>query len=410
MYKDLFWHLYDDYVYLDNAASTVPFAAVVEAVEGFLRTYGSIHRGAGKFSDISTAAYENARKTIASFIGAQEDRDCVIFTGNTTEAINMLSLLRPWKCVLTSNIEHSSNFLPWINKTKVITFETDHYRITADAIEKELQKHPEIELVAIAGASNVTGYITPVQDIYNICIKYGVRLFIDASQLAPHYPISLDDCHFVAFSGHKMYAPFGAGVLAGRKDVLSEVGLSTTGGGNVIFIHPQYGAVYQNESLRHEAGTPNGAGTIAIAAAAKVLQSIGWENIIRHNRQICEWYVRYLSEVPGIKLYFPQDMQYDHTPIAIFRIEGMESKEVSKKLSDRNIAVRCGTFCEYRLAEQLMNIPQTTIDETYRNLTTTGSTELPDIYNLIRASAGLLTEEKDIQKLAGALKEISKGA
>lgn len=125
MHKDLFWSLDGDYVYLDNAASAPPFKEVVYAAMDFLKTYGSIHRGSGRLSEMSTAAYEDARKTIAKFIGAKQERDAVIFRPNTTDAINRLSLIKQWRAVLVSDIEHSSNYLPWERKTEVFTFASD---------------------------------------------------------------------------------------------------------------------------------------------------------------------------------------------------------------------------------------------------------------------------------------------
>lgn len=411
--KKYFWNLDDNYVYLDNAASTPPLAAVMNAAKEFLRSYGSIHRGAGRFSEISTDRYEDARQTVGHFIGAVHGRDVVIFTANTTDAINRAALLFPWNpgdAVLVSDIEHSSNLLPWMKMAQVITFQTDaNYSIVPEAIEEKLRQHPEIRLVSIAGASNLTGQIVPVKEIYKVCQKYGKYLMIDASQLAPHYPISLDDCDLVAFSGHKMYAPFGAGVLAGRKEILRHTGLAPTGGGNVCYIHPENGPVYQDTPWRHEAGTPNGVGAVTLAAAAKVLQEIGWDRIIQHNRDVVCWVLKHLAAVPGIKLHFPVKQSVEqglpHTPIAVFELDGIPSIEVGHLLSEQNIAVRCGTFCLYRLAERVKNITWKEREMIYKRQTDEYC-DLTDRYHLIRASGGLMTTEDDFVRLAAALIQI----
>jgi len=414
LFREYFWHLDSEYTYLDNAASTPPLKTVLESVQNFLLTYGSVHRGAGKHSEISTDRYESARKTIGKFINARQGRDVVIFTANTTDAINRTVLLYPWQkgdAVLISDIEHSSNLLPWLKMTKVITFNTNiDYQITPKIIDDQLYYHPEIRIVAIAGASNLTGQVIPIKDIYNICRKYNVHLLIDASQLAPHYPVSLDDCDLLAFSGHKMYAPFGIGVLAGRTEILMHTGLAPTGGGNVYYVHPVKGPAYKNTPWRHEIGTPNSLGAIAMAAAAETLQQhIGWNKIIDHNQNLTQYFIKHLTNIPGINLYFPIErlvkQGIPHTPIAVFDIQGIPSAVVGKILSQENIAVRCGTFCLYRLIERVKNISLEEREIIYREQIV-NHYDLPDRYHLIRASGGLMTTEEDIVKLAKVLQFI----
>lgn len=406
------FNLISDYVYLDNAASTPPLIPVKKAVDDFLYNYGSIHRGSGVLSEKSTDAYEKARKDVADCIDAKEGRDVVIFTSNTTDAINRFAQLFPFKgrdTILISDIEHSSNMLPWLKHARVETFKTDDdYKIHPNDIARALGENEDIKIVAISGASNLTGYITPVKAIYEICRNYGVYLFIDASQLAPHFPVSLDFCDFIAFSGHKMYAPYGGGVLAGRKSVLQNVGLSSTGGGNVIYVYNNI-PIYKSAPYKHEAGTPNGVGAISIAAALNFIsKEIGWDKVIHHNQKINQIGYEYLHDLEQINLYFPTELDINlrvgRTPIFVFDSadDKISTKNLANLIAKQNIGIRCGTFCLYKLVERMKGIEST--GWVLRHVKK--HKELPPEYDLIRASAGLMTREEDFAKLRDVIKRV----
>jgi cysteine desulfurase/selenocysteine lyase len=407
--NELFWHLHNDYVYLDNAASTPPFRSVMEKVLNFMRNYGSIHRGAGILSELTTQQYEEARKTMMKFVNANSERDAVVFTANTTDSINKLASMYPWNPgdkTLISDIEHSANTLPWCKVSQIEVCPTNNaLEIELDALEEIIKKDNKIKVVALAGTSNITGRTIPVKEVYGICKKYGVNLFIDASQMAPHHPINMDYCDAVSFSGHKMYAPFGGGVLAARKSILSHIGQAPTGGGNVVYYTPDYEPVYQEVPRNHEIGTQNGVGAISIAAAAETLMQIGWDNIENHDKKIHEWMIKHLADIPNIKLYFPQpDCE---TSIAIFDTPTVSPIMVGDYLSRHRIGVRVGTFCVYRLIEKLKRLSMP--HEMVKSLAISGRS-LPDEYLLLRASSGLMNTEDDIIILANKLKEINNGS
>lgn len=199
----------------------------------------------------------------------------VIFTSNTTDSINkvcsILELSRN-DTVIVSDIEHSANILPYMQVSKVKRIDTgDTNIVTADMVESMLIQDSSIKLVALAAANNVTGYITPFNKIYEVCKRYGAIFLLDCSQFAPHYRMNLNMADIIIYSGHKMYAPFGVGVIAGRKDILSKHGrYEATGGGNVVYFNDKI-TYYKESPYSHEVGTPNGVGAIAIAEAHRVL-------------------------------------------------------------------------------------------------------------------------------------------
>lgn len=412
--KDLFWKLDEKYVYFDNAASTIPFKKVVEKTLEFMETYSSIHRGAGKFSVLSTERYENARRTVLDFIHGKKKRDVVIFTSNTSEAINKMAQIFPFQkgdSVLISDIEHSANYLPWLKYANVITCKTnDNYQITAEAIECKLKENPTIKIVAIAGASNLTGLLTPVKEIYKICKKYGVYLLIDASQMVSHVEVSLEDCDFIVFSGHKMYAPYGIGVLAGRYEVLQNTGMGSTGGGNVLYVSNENKSVYKEAPYNHEPGTPNGIGAVAIATACEVIKEIGFNEISVHNDRMVKSMVQHWGNIDGIDLIFPNKFLVEkgipHTPIGIINVRGKSNNEIAELLAKKNIGTRSGTFCLYRLIERINKIDTSLSNKVYQKLIAKQMVKLPNEYELIRLSAGLMTTEEDIKYVADVLKSI----
>ena len=266
------WKMMIIYIWIMRR-STISFKKVKNVADDFLYHYGSLHRGSGINSKKSTDSYENAREKILSFLDGTKE-DCVIFTNNTTDSINKFALIYPFEkndVVLTSDIEHTSNYLPWLKHAKVQLLKTNDFKIEPRNVEKELIENKNIKIVALTWASNITGYISEIKNIYRICKKYNVLLFIDASQYSPHHKPTLKYCDFIAYCGHKMYAPYGSGVLAGNKEILKNDRYSLTGGGNVIYIGENGQVYYKEVPYMHEAGTPNGLGAVALACAHEVL-------------------------------------------------------------------------------------------------------------------------------------------
>ena len=218
------------YIHLDNAASTPPLRDVVDAVQRFLPYYSSVHRGAGFKSRVSTAAYDEAHDVIARFVGADSSTNTVIFGKNTTEAINKLAWryrLDPLSVVISTEMEHHSNDLPWRGRALVVRARvTAEGRLDEDDLDRLLERYRgRVALVAVSGASNVTGFIQPIHRLARKAHAVGARILVDAAQLAPHRQIVMrpdadpEHLDFVVLSAHKMYAPFGTGALIGRRDL-----------------------------------------------------------------------------------------------------------------------------------------------------------------------------------------------
>lgn len=406
-------------IYLDNAASTLALKSVADAGMNFLQTYGSIHRGAGHNSEVSTNAYEKARTTIHSHIdGAQTDD--VIFTGNTTEAINMLAHILSSHDgeILISDIEHSSNAIPWRTLFTVNEFQTNNGRVDSALIDVALTKHPNTQLVACTWASNVSGYITDMEVVYQICKKHNVFLLADASQYAPHFRPSLNYCDFLVYCGHKMNAPFSTGVLAGRHDVLNAPGTSPTGGGNIVYTS-NIGTVYKPSPWMHEAGTPNGIGAVTIAKAHNLLY--GHVDALKVHNEAMNKAVALagdkLREV-GYDVWF--DKGEDKTPTFLISAPFANNKVVVRMMNstiedyNKNVFCREGTFCAYNMLENVRGIEhikdlkKAFTDAIDKSGTLISQEGLPKEYSFIRLSAGLINDEKDIEYATEKLRAIAK--
>lgn len=383
----------NDVLYFDNAASTLALKSVVDKSLEFLSTYGSIHRGIGYNSEHSTELYEKAREYILKCLKGT-DKHTVIFTLNTTDSINkVVSILElsMMDTVVVSDIEHSANILPYMQVSKVKRINTgDTNIVTADMVESMLLKDSSIKLVALAAANNVTGYITPFSEIYDVCKRYGAIFLLDCSQYAPHYRMGLDMADILVYSGHKMYAPFGIGVIAGRKDLLSKHGeYEPTGGGNVIYFNDKK-VYYKEAPYSHEVGTPNGVGAIAIAEAHRVL----YEDIDlnSHTKSL-------VNNMLNMKLnknfsVFFNDTE-NRTPVFVFKHNTIPNRDVCSKLGDK-VFLREGAFCSYRLLEKTLPSVNNIME----------GNKLNPAFSLIRASAGLVNNESDFATLEQRLNNI----
>ena len=295
------------YVNLDYAASAPALQRVRDAVGDLLDWYSSVHRGAGFKSRASTAAYEGARESIRRFVNGRPD-DAVIITRNTTDSINLLAGTLPEGThVVTFAGEHHANLLPWqrCSVRYVPVPETP-----GDALEglettlRELPPCADPHLVAVTGASNVTGDIWPVAEIARIAHDNGARVLVDAAQLAPHAPIDMqrDGIDFLAFSGHKLYAPYGAGALIGERDWLSAGDPFLRGGGAVKVVTIQE-TVWADLPDRQEAGSPNVVGAVALGVACDTLAEAGMDAIAAEEADLLAYARERLSEVDGFEHY-----------------------------------------------------------------------------------------------------------
>src|SRR4029078_120821 len=294
-----------DYANFDHAASTPALESVKAAVDIALRTYSSVHRGNGYASRITTGWYEEARAEVHGFVGARED-DLVVFTRNSTDSLNLLARSLPESTTtFVFESEHHAALLPW-NPARTVRIpvpasEQDALTLLEDALRSSAETGPR--LVVIAGASNVTGELWPIESVVSIARRYNARVALDAAQLAPHRKIDIEalGVDYVAFSGHKLYAPFGAGVLAGRADWLNEAAPYLLGGGASAKVTSAQ-TVWTQGAARHEAGSPNVIGAIAIAAACSALD-VHRAAIEAHEDALAEQLRRGLAAIEGVTTY-----------------------------------------------------------------------------------------------------------
>jgi cysteine desulfurase/selenocysteine lyase len=393
----------ETFLYFDNAASTPPLLEVYNAVNEFLKDYGSIHRGFGEKSNKSTDAYERARETIARLVEAEDG--VVVFTSNTTDAINLFATALRRSRVAVSYYEHSANYLPWLGKHEIVHLPwNEDYYLTPEDLERFLKKN-KVDWVSIAGASNVTSYAIDIKGVYEVCQRYGVKLFVDASQYAAHYKISLKYCDAFAFSGHKIYAPYGGGVLVYRRGLLDKDlnVYDRKGGGNIYYFNDEY-VFYKPEPYNREVGTPNAVGAIAIAKALEVLNEFGWDNI--HEIDMENYLTLYegLREIDGIRILFPSEkMVYDEsvlkTPIVVFQITKYPYEVMREKLKDKRIGFRYDSFCVYRLLEDATGVGPYKGGDIREHLRKISA---------YRLSPGLITTKEDVLKAIELFKELLK--
>ncbi|TCT16287.1 selenocysteine lyase/cysteine desulfurase [Natranaerovirga pectinivora] len=402
---------YTQSINFDNAATTPPIKPVLDAINNFSPWYSSIHRGTGFKSKLSSSVYDSARETIAAFVGANLLDDTVIFVKNATEAINKLSF-RLFETigtgvVLSSSMEHHSNDLPWRNKYLTDFIETDENgALDIDDLEcKLLRYNGRVKLVTVTGASNVTGYINPIYDIAKIVHKYGAKLAVDGAQLVPHMPINirkdnpLEHIDFLVFSAHKMYAPFGTGVLIGPKSFF-KIGVPEIVGGGTVKVVTKNTVVWDDPPNKEEAGSPNIMGVIALEAAIKTLQRMSLSKILQHEKSLTNYTLIRLKEIPEVTLYGNQDSSFHRVGIIPFNINNVHHNIVAEALSNEaGIAVRSGCFCAQPYVQKLLAIPpeQLMYSIRYPNSPHPG---------LVRISFGFYNTITEVDTLINALQEI----
>jgi selenocysteine lyase/cysteine desulfurase len=393
------------YCNLDHAASTAPLVAVRDAVERFLGWYSSVHRGAGFKSQVASAAYEGARHAVALFVGARLD-DVVIFTRNTTDSTNLLATcLPPGRQVLAFAFEHHANLLPWrrhiLHQLTVPTSPGD----LLTQLEAALRAR-KTDLVVMSGASNVTGELTPLGEIASLCHSHGARLLVDAAQLAPHRPINMetDDLDYVAFSGHKLYAPYGAGALIGRADWLDRGRPYLEGGGAVELVTLD-DVLWKAGPERHEAGSPNVVGAVALGAACQTLSGYGVPRLAEAEAALHDYARSRLQEIPGLRLYSIWPFEHPHIGVLTFNLDGFHYSLLAAILSaEHGIGVRDGCFCAHPLMVHLLGIEPDEVRRLHREVARGNRSEIP---GAVRASLGLDTTRHDVDRLVDAMARIS---
>lgn len=397
------------YVNLDCAASTPPMRPVLDVLDQVVPWYSSVHRGAGFASQVSTRLYESARRSVARLVGAR-DSDAVIIVRNTTDAINTLAhtlRLKPGQVVLSTVVEHHANMLPWRRVADVVTITPPPSPAALlEELERELARH-DVGVVAITGASNVTGEVLPVAEAARIAHAHGALLFVDAAQLAPHRHIDMAasgiDC--LALSGHKMYAPFGAGALVAPSELLRDCEPFLAGGGAVDFVTLD-SVLWTSLPDRLEAGSPNVLGAVALGVAAGVLQEIGMDAVASHERALLDRLTGRMERIPRVRpLRLWDGPGVDRVGVWTLTVEGMDHALVAAALSaEHGIGVRHGCFCAHPYITHLLGINR---DEAERVRAQLRRGEHHQIPGAVRASFGLGTTEEDIDRFADALTELA---
>ena len=398
------------YLSLDAAASTSALPAVAQAVHEFLPWYSSVHRGAGDKSQRSTAAYEAARAAALRFAGRSPDGDDVaIICRNTTEAINHLAYrlgLAADDVVVTTVVEHHVNLLPWARlcQRRYVECGSDG-TFTPDAVTAVLDAGPRPRLLAITAASNVTGWQPPIDDIISAAHQRDVPVLVDAAQLAAHraLPTAAD---FVAWSGHKMYAPFGAGVLIGPRAVFAEGDPFLAGGGAVDLVDLDEVA-WTDPPDREEAGSPNVLGAVALHAAIDELDRIGWDAITEHDTRLHQRMRTGLAAIPGVSVLGPGATEDTDLPLVTFAVTGVPHALVAARLSaEHAIGVRHGCFCAHPYIVRLLGLGPHEIARHWEAVQRGDRRAMP---GAIRASAGLSTSSDDIDRVVTAVAAIASG-
>lgn len=376
---------------LDHAASAPALVDVKRAVDVATRTYASVHRGKGHSSQISSHYYEAAREEVARFVGARRG-DIVVFTRHTTDSMNLLARALPAGTrVFVFESEHHATLLPWDAESTVRLPVPHSVEEAVRSLDEALRAYPcENRLVVLTGASNVTGELWPLDLLTPVARRHGARVVVDAAQLAAHRELDLRTlgADWIAFSGHKIYAPYGAGVLVGRRDWLDAAPPYLSGGGAAL--SATAGAVdWQTGPARHEGGSPNVLGAVAIAAACSTI-SRHRELIEGHDRALFEGLREELAAIPGVRTCSIFGFEHERLPVVTFTVEGVEADLVATILSlEHGIGVRDGRFCAHLLVDELLS----------REGVGSGSA--------VRVSLGLGNRREHVDRLVAALRDLA---
>jgi selenocysteine lyase/cysteine desulfurase len=395
------------YVNLDYAASAPCLVPVKRAVDDLLEWYASVHRGAGFLSDISTRAYEGARTAVGAFVGGRAD-DVVIFTRNTTDATNLLAAALPADAqVVTFASEHHANLLPWSRRDATVLPVPHSPAEAIEQLDRTLRTGPpRPRLVAVTGASNVTGELWPYEDLTTVAHRHGARVLLDAAQLAPHRTIDMTatDVDYVAISGHKLYAPLGAGALIGRPDWLAAGEPMLAGGGAVRFVSLDE-LLWADLPDRAEAGTPNIVGAVALGVACRTLAAADREQLVANETALIDEAQTKLDAIPAVRCHRLWAAPHPRIGVLTFSLRGLGYAQLAAALSaEHGIGVRHGCFCAHPLISDLLGIDEHAIAGISAALRTGRSIAMP---GAVRLSIGLGTTSSDIERLAGALERLA---
>ena len=375
-------------VYLDSAATAQKPNQVIEAVNGYYRlNNANVHRGVHTIGTRATDQYEGARDRVQQFINAKH-REEIIFTRGTTTAINIVAMsygnqnLTPDDEIVITQMEHHSNIIPWQQLSKRTGATLKYIPMEADGtislaeVEKTITSKTKI--VAITQVSNVLGTINPIKEIAKVVHKYGAVLLVDGAQAVPHLKVDVQDldCDFYAFSGHKMCAPTGIGVLYGKKSLLEAMEPVEFGGEMIDFVD-LYDSTWKELPWKFEGGTPIIAGAVGLKAAIDYLEAIGLDNIALHEKELVAYALKQIKTIEGIDVFGPAE----RAGLITFNLTDVHPHDTATVLDTEGIAVRAGHHCAQPLMKWL------------------------DVTATARASFYLYNTEQDVDRFIAGLKK-----
>jgi len=350
-------------VYLDNAATSQKPIQVINAIREFYERHNAnVHRGFHTLSQEASELYEKAHDVVAKFINT-ESWDEIIFTSGATESLNIIAYgyglkhLREGDEIILTVMEHHSNMLPWRNVAKMTGAKVRYIDITKDGklrydqLEEAVSERTRI--IAVVHMSNVLGTINDIRRIAKLAHSVGAVVVVDGAQSVPHIPVNVKELEidFLAFSGHKMLAPTGIGVLWGKRELLEEMMPFKTGGGAIKDVTLE-SVEWADLPWRFEAGTPNIAGAIGLMEAIKYLNKIGMKNIHKHEIELVEYTLKRMEEIENVEVYGTRDLRW-RGGVVPFNIKGLHHHNVAKALDTMGIAVRSGMHCAHPLHYRL---------------------------------------------------------
>jgi cysteine desulfurase/selenocysteine lyase len=353
--------------YLDNAATTQKPLPVLEAVDRYYReSNANVHRGVHTLASEATALYEEAHRKAAAFLHARSWQE-IVFVRNTTEALNLASTalalghLKPGDEVLITRVDHHSNIIPWFLLKERFGIQTRMVEAlpdgTLDLADFRVKLASRPKVVALTHVSNVTGWIAPLEELVPMAHEAGAHVVVDGAQAVPHFPVDVQalDADFYAFSGHKLLAPMGIGVLYGKRELLAKLPPFLGGGDMLETVCVVGGACslcLKALPWKYEAGTANVEGAVGLSAAIDYLGALGWPALMAHEEALFRRAVEGMRRMRHVRLIGPEDLSR-RVPCVPFTVEGLSASEVATALDGEGIAIRSGFHCAQPLHERL---------------------------------------------------------